>query len=191
MTLDLPPMKACPICGYSLKGLVGPHRCPECGFEYDALMVEIPTAPPADPHREFIAGAVFIMGFAVALLVLHMRVRVMSLLILVAACTALVIYLVFRWSVDRGERGRLFVTRDGVLIIDVHRERDRIPWSTFDDVHWQSSEGSVAFTLASGRIVRVLAFECFGSNDAARAFIRIVRRRKALHGADADEQSRT
>src|SRR5262245_12509714 len=30
------PLTDCPHCGYSLNGLPREHRCPECGFEYDA-----------------------------------------------------------------------------------------------------------------------------------------------------------
>ena len=43
--LDLTPwgfprLKTCPKCEYSLVGLPAPHRCPECGLEYDEFSCE-------------------------------------------------------------------------------------------------------------------------------------------------------
>jgi hypothetical protein len=40
------PLTHCPICRYDLSGLPKDHRCPECGFEYDASM-RMWVAPPA------------------------------------------------------------------------------------------------------------------------------------------------
>jgi hypothetical protein len=39
----------CPRCNYDLTGLPAAHRCPECGFEYDETMFDLPVVPT----REF------------------------------------------------------------------------------------------------------------------------------------------
>lgn len=33
--VEIPPLKLCPVCRYSLEGLPRAHRCPECGLAYD------------------------------------------------------------------------------------------------------------------------------------------------------------
>ena len=53
-------LSQCPECAYDLRGLPPPHRCPECGFEYDEFTRVWKPRRPARLYLTLLGSAGFV-----------------------------------------------------------------------------------------------------------------------------------
>jgi hypothetical protein len=138
---------ACTGCGYSLRGLPVPGRCPECGHGYEArqlILAGIPAAiAPGSPMRGIAWAAIITLGVVQAyttmlqVAFLHWTVPLGLVTLIVGAVVAMLL------TGPRERRGteRFCITPAGLARLPAHFDpasarfdNAMIPWSSCDAV---------------------------------------------------------
>jgi hypothetical protein len=118
----------CPVCDYDLRGLPVPHRCPECGAQYDICRTRWhPTLSSVDPgwiFRRFAMFCVVIIGTSIFL---------PGGSLVLGILTAIGLILVVAWIAYRIQHEYVQFESSGVIVRSVERE-SKIPWRRISHV---------------------------------------------------------
>ncbi|HWL94545.1 MAG TPA: hypothetical protein VNT79_13555 [Phycisphaerae bacterium] len=171
----------CPLCGYSLEGLPPPHRCPECGFEYDEH-TRVWMAPASRwQHLEYILPLLAIaMIFGTLFPTFYGRMgRTWQLLFIAVAvgCLAVVIRAISRHS-DANRRGQCAaVTPRGLFIRNPHGEE----WIAWADVGFVYLSPTFDYVTRCTSIQTTPLPSAFKDEDEQKSFAKAVAEAKTFY----------
>ncbi len=119
---DILRLKRCPECNYDLIGLPYAHNCPECGFEYDENMFDLPVWLAGSSNiRRSNTFAYLVLGVAFGWLFVFRRAWILShfLVVMMAGFVAFgVAEVLTRFFSNRREHGnaKVLCTPDGLSL---------------------------------------------------------------------------
>jgi len=178
-------LECCPICEYSLRGLPDPHRCPECGFEYDRAMQVIRQSAKLSA-LEFAWVSVFLFFVALAVAAgrnLSLWQYLKLGLFAVVAISA--------WRVIRGRRNKAILWLGGMVLVGRESGPERFSWKQVESINYRRFGGAAQLIASGGTTITDIEQDFFGSNAKTLAFIRAAKEWRAQYeDAFARQRSR-
>jgi len=182
-------IKRCPMCGYRLRGLPCPHRCPECGAPYDEHSYSWRPRWPWMIYVWTVLAATCLVPDLGSCLPAPQG-RKVSLVCLVVWCAVALAGLIYWYLAN--QRGRIVaLTPEGLLVRD-GIEGTLIPWHDVGDIE--------VISRSKLRVIRVSTCDdvpiehIFASEAECRDFCtRVSQAKQGLHGhtPPADKQPTT
>ncbi len=136
------PLTNCPKCNYALAGLPSAHRCPECGFEYDAYSWAWPIPESKWRNTRLLQGSATIMGLLSIILIstqykYFVATGILSILLSIAHSINVVMCIgLIRHVIQLRYRPFVAATPKGVTVRGVTKWKQHrtIPWNNIIDV---------------------------------------------------------
>lgn len=176
----------CPACGYDLTGLPEEHRCPECGFVYDAHTIVIDFRLP----RALAWQMAYVAAWVAWAWFLFWRHAVDARWI-VAAVLASAVLLLWRYhqlNVASSKSGRCILCKGGIAIERPREESWHETWVEFDRSHIGLVQGRLRIWNKQGRIVFDAPYRHFGSYKNAKRCAREINRLAKVYGEERGGQ---
>ncbi len=140
------PLTRCPQCRYSLKGLPADHRCPECGFEYDADTAIWESRPGKKEISSYVVGSCIVIWMLLNGVLngaFPPSSVIGTLTLLLGALTLFALYRAF--AISRSGYA-VCTTRQGVWI-KKGRQIDLYPWGDIEGVLWNAANKSAGLYI--------------------------------------------
>ncbi len=173
------PLTRCPQCKYSLKGLPADHRCPECGFEYDAETAMWKGRLDGKDISAYVVAICTVIWIFLSRLfgtpfLPRSALRVALLLIL----GVLTLFVLYRVRQMRRAGDAVCTTRQGVWI-KKGRRSELYLWDEIEDVFWNSTNRNAGMKTR-GRTRPIYIAQVFRRLSKFEKFESEVRRRKQV-----------
>ena len=135
------PLTRCPQCRYSLHGLPADHRCPECGFEYDAKAAIWESRVGKKEITAFVLGSCFLVWTLLSDVLGGGFPPTSIFGIIVLFFGALLVFMLYRAFVTSRAGCTVYTTGKG-LLIKIGRDVKLYPWGDIEGVLWNAANKS-------------------------------------------------